>query len=115
MTDVLADGMIDVGVDILTEFTLDISFDILTDVMIGVDVDMLSGDIEMIAMDDTPAITLEFVVEIAYAGDVLTDVSTVLITDVVTVIIGVVGMFVDENASGLAVKMTPLEFTLPAP
>ena len=88
--------------------------DILADGMFGVGVDMFSDDIEIIAMD-APAIILEFVVEIAYAGDVLTDVSTVLITDVVTVIIGVVGMFVDENASGLAVKMTPLEFTLPAP
>ena len=67
----------------LTDLILDVDVD--PGLMIGVDVDMLS-DTEVIAMD-TP---LEFVVEIAYAGDVLTDV-------------------------GLAVVMTPLELTLSSP
>ena len=81
MTDILADGMFDVGVD------------------------MFSDDIEIIAMD-APAIILEFVVEIAYAGDVLTDVLTVLISDVVTVI--EVDMLTDENVIGLTVAMNRL-------
>ena len=58
------------------------------DGMLGVDVDMLSG-MEIIAMP-SPAIALEFVVEVAYTGDVLTDV-------------------------GLAAVMTPLELTLSSP
>ena len=75
------------------------------DGMFGVGVDMFSDDIEIIAMD-TPAINLEFVVEITYAGDVLTDVLTVLISDVVTVI--GVDMLTDENVIGLTVAMNRL-------
>ena len=86
MTDTPADGIAVVRVDMLTDLILDVDVD--PGVMIGVDVDMLS-DTEVIAMD-TPENTLEFVVEIAYAGDVLTDV-------------------------GLAVVMTPLELTLSSP
>ena len=57
------------------------------DGMLGVGVDMLSG-MEIIVMA-TPTIILEFVVELAYAGNVPADV--------------------------LADVRTPLEFTLPAP
>ena len=91
--------MIIVRVDMLSE-----------EVVIGGAVDMLS-EIENIVMP-TPAITLEFVVAIAYSGDVLAGVLSVLITDVVTAI-DVVDMLADENANGLAAVMTPLEFTLP--
>ena len=101
MTDVIGDGMIIVRVDMLSE-----------EVVIGGAVDMLS-EIENIVMP-TPAITLEFVVAIAYSGDVLADVLSVLITDVVTAI-DVVDMLADENANGLAAVMTPLEFNSPSP
>ena len=74
--------------------------------MLGVGVDMLS-DTEIIVMP-TPAITLEFVVGVAYAGDVL----AVIIIEVVLAIDVV--MLADENVIGLAALTTPLEFTLPA-
>ena len=78
-------------------------------------VDMLS-DMEIIAMA-TPAVTLPFVVEVAYVEgvlvDVLTGVLTVIISDVVSVID--VDMLADKNVNRLAAVMTPLEFTLPAP
>jgi hypothetical protein len=61
--------------------------DVLADEMIRVGDDMFADDTEIIAMD-TPAIILEFVVELAYAGDVPADV--------------------------LADVRTPLEFTLSA-
>ena len=79
--------------------------DILADGMFGVGVDMFSDDIESIAMD-TPAIILEFVMELAYTRDVSTDVLTVLISDVVTVI--GVDMLTDENVIGLTVAMNRL-------
>ena len=98
MTDVPADGITVVRVDMLTELILDVDFD--PDVMIGVDDRMLEYSIFGVAVDmlpdtdiiamDTPAITSGFVGEIAYAGDVLTDV-------------------------GLAAVMTPLELTLSSP
>ena len=69
--------------------------------------DMLS-DMEIIAVT-TPPITLDFVVRISYAVDVL----TVLIIDVVSAID--VDMLADENFNGLAAVMTRLEFTLSAP
>ena len=79
------------------------------DAMLGVGVDMLSG-MEIIVMT-TPAITLEFVVGVAGAEDVLVDLLAgalaVIIGDVVPAI-GVVDMLADENVNGLAV-------TLPAP
>ena len=119
MTDAPADGITVVRVDMLTELILDVD----PGVMIGVDVRMLKDVMLDVAVDmlpdtdiitvTTPPITLEFVVEIAYAGDVLTEVLTVLITDVVT-IIGV-DMLTDENVIGLAAVMNLLEFTLPAP
>ena len=81
--------------------------DALADGMIVVDVDVFP-DIGIIVMA-TPSITLEFVVGVIYDADVLT-----------VVIIGVVSatdvdMLADENVNGLAVAMTPLESTLPAP
>ena len=93
-------GMLIVCVDMLSE-----------EVVIGGAVDMLP-EIENIVIP-TPAITLEFVVATAYAGDVLTDMLSVITTDVVTAI-DVVDMLTDENANGLAAVMTPLEFTLSA-
>ena len=100
MTDVIGDGMLIVCVDMLSE-----------EVVIGGAVDMLP-EIENIVIP-TPAITLEFVVATAHAGDVLTDMLSVITTDVVTAI-DVVDMLTDENANGLAAVMTPLEFTLSA-
>ena len=71
-------------------------------------VDLLPGT-DIFAMD-TPAITLEFVVEIAYARDALTDVSAVPITDIVA---GTdVDIIANENVNGLTAVMTPLESTL---
>ena len=57
----------------------------------------------------TPAITLEFVAGVAYAGDVL---ATIILEVVLTID---VAMLADENLIVLAAVMTPSEFTLPAP
>ena len=106
VTDVPNDGIVVtcIRVDMLTELILDVDPGVLIDVAI----DMLP-DIGIIAMD-TPAITLEFVVKLSCAGDVLTDVSAVPTTDVAP------GTDVDilnnENVNGLAAVMTPLELTL---
>ena len=121
MTDVPADGIAAVRVDMLTELILD--GDVDPDVMIGVDARMLKDVMLDVAVDmlsdtdvftmDTPAMTLEFMVEIAYAGDALTDVSAVPITDVVS---GTdVDILTNENVNGLAAVMTPLESTLSSP
>ena len=121
VTDVAADGITVVRVGMLTELILDVDVDpgvmigvdvrMLKDVMLDVAVDMLP-DTDIIAMD-APAITLEFVVEIASAAGVLTDVSAVPITDVVP---GTdVDILNDENVNGLAAVMTPLELTLSSP
>ena len=112
MTDVPADGITVVRVDMLTELILDVDVD--PDVMIDVDVRMLKDvmldaavdilpDTDIIAVT-TPPITLEFVVEITCAEDVLADVFPID-----------VDMFADENANGLAFVMTPLDFTLSSP
>ena len=77
--------------------------DVLDDGILEVSVDMLSG-IGIIVMP-TPTITLEFVVRIAYAVDVLTDLLTVLIIEVVSVI--GVDMLADEDANGLAAVISP--------
>ena len=87
MSGVLADAMLDIGVD-------------------------LFPDMEIIVMD-TPVITLEFVVRVEYAGDVLADLPVATIIGVVSATD--VDILTDENANGLAAVMTPLEFTLPAP
>ena len=80
--------------------------DSLANGMLGVGVGVLSG-MGIIVMA-IPAITLDFVVGAgADAVDVLTDLLIVPIIDVVSV--------TDENVNGLAVVMTPLEFTLSAP
>ena len=81
------------------------------DGMFGVGVDMLS-DMEIIAVT-TPPITLEFVVRISYAVDVLAGELAALLTDAVSVID--VGMLADENANGLAAVLSPSEVTLLAP
>ena len=107
MTDVPNDGSAVIRVDMLTELILDVDPGVLIDVTI----DMLP-DIEIIAMV-TPAIVLEFVVETVYAGDVLADTLSVLITVVAPAID--VDMLADENLNGLAAVMTPLEFTLSSP
>ena len=121
MTDAPADGITVVRVDMLTELILDVDVD--PGVMIGVDVRMLKDAMLDVAVDvlpvtdivamDAPAITLEFVVEIAYAAGVLTDVSAVPITDVVPDTD--VDILNDENVNGLAAVMAPLELTLSSP
>ena len=106
MNDAPADGIAVVPIEMLT--TLIFNIDIDLGVMIAVGVCMLI-DAKLVAMD-TPGITLEFVVEMAYAGDALTDVSAVPITEVVS---GTdVDILANENVNGLAVVMTALESTL---
>ena len=86
------------------------------DAMLGVGVDMLSG-MEIIVMT-TPAITLEFVVGVAGAEDVLVDLlagALAVIIGGVVPAIGVVDMLADENVNRLAAMTPPSEFTLPAP
>ena len=121
MTDTPADGIAVVRVDMLTKLILAVDGD--PDVMIGVGVRMLIDSKLDIAVDmlsdtdvftlDTPAMNLEFMVEIAYAGDALTDVSAVPITDVV--LVTDVDMWNDENVNGFTAVMTPLELTLSSP
>ena len=94
VTDVLTDVMIGVGVDTVSAVILD--------------VDMLHG-VEMIVVT-TPAITLEFVVGVTYAVDVLAGLPDVKIIDVVSAI--EIEIFADENVGGFEAVMTPLEFTL---
>ena len=93
--------------------------EVLDGVKFDVDVDMLS-DME-IAVMLTLEITLEFLVGIAYAVDVLTDLlnnlSAVLIVVVSTADVVILA---DENFNDLAAVMTtleliPLGFTLSAP
>ena len=80
---------------------LDVSVEMLCDVMFGVGVEM-SSDTEIIMLA-TPAITLKFVVGVAYAVDVLAvtipGVATAIDVDMLT-----------EN--GLAATVTALEFAL---
>ena len=87
MTDVLADGILDVSVDMLS-------------------------DMEIIAVT-TPPITLEFVVRILCAVDVLADVVTIVINDAVSPID--VDVLTETSVNGLANVMAPLlELTLSA-
>ena len=95
VADVLADVIPGVGVD--------------TDV--ALDADLLS-DMGAIVMD-SPAITLDVVVVVACAVDLLSGLLTVLIIGVVSAIDA--DMFDDEDVNGLVAVMTPLEFTLSAP
>ena len=85
--------------------------DVLADGILGVSADMLS-DMEIIAVA-TPPITLDFVVRISYAVDVLAGELAALLTDAVSVID--VGMLADENANGLAAVLSPSEVNLLAP
>ena len=99
------------AIDVLADVTmLGAGADMASAIML--DVDMLPG-MEIIAMA-TPAITLDFVVGLVYAADVLADLllPTVIIVGVSPAID--VDMLDDDNADGLAAMMTPLEFTLPA-
>ena len=88
--------------------------DALTDAMFGVDMltDVILGDdmsIDIgIIVTATPAITLEFMVGVARAVNML-DVLAVVIVDVASAID--VDMLADVNANDLAVVMTPLECT----
>ena len=98
---------------------IDVPADVIT---FGVGVDMTSAtilDVDMLpAMEisamATPAITLEVVVGVVCAVDVLSDLLllAVLIIDVAPA--NDVDMFDDENADGLVAAMTLREFTLPA-
>ena len=87
--------------------------DVLADPMIGAGVDMLS-DIEIIVMA-TPAITLELMVGVAYAGGVLTNLLLLYVLTIESVTVIDVDMLADENVNGLVAVTTPLEFTLSAP
>ena len=85
--------------------------DVLDEGMLGVSADMLS-DMEIIAVT-TPPITLEFVLRISYAVDVVADVVTVVIKDAVPAIDA--DMLTDMSVDGLTAVMAPLlEFTLSA-
>ena len=110
VTDAIADGMLEVGVDMVTRFCLAFILDILTDVVVGVNARTLSDDDDIVktAMDN-PMIILELLTDIACTGDVSTDMLTFLVTDVVPAIN--VAMLGDENTNGLAVTITPLEFS----
>ena len=79
---------------------------------VGVDVDMLS-DMEIVVMA-TPAITLDLLVGITYAVDVLTDLLTNL-PAVLIVVVSVTDVAIltdDENFNELLI---PLGFALSAP
>ena len=108
VVDVLADGILGLDVDIMSDLImLGVGFDMMSDGMIGVGVGMLTF-VEIIVVVP-PAISVEFVVEVAYVLAGL----AVGIIDVVSDFD--VDMLADENANGLAVVMTPLEFTSPSP
>ena len=81
----------------------------LADVMLGID---MSSGMEIIVMVP-PAVTLAFVVGLAYAKDLMADLLTIITIDVVSAI--GVDMLADEKVDGLAAAMTPLEFALPSP
>ena len=115
-----ADGIAVVCVDMLTKSFLTVDVD--PGVMTGVDVCLLIDTKLDVALDmltdtgifsmDTPGISLNFVVETAYTGDALTNVSAVPKTDVVS---GTnVVILANENANGLVAVMTSLESTLPS-
>ena len=82
---------------------------VLADVMLGVG---MSSGMEIIVMVP-PAVTLAFVVGLAYAKDLMADLLTIITIDVVSAI--GVDMLADEKVDGLAAAMTPLEFALPSP
>ena len=92
--------------DALTDVMLGVSM--LTDVMLGLG---MSIDIGII-VTATPAITLEFMVGVARAVNMLGALGVVIV-DVVSVID--VDMLADVNANDLAAVMAPLEFTLSSP
>ena len=69
----------------------------VTDVMSDVKFDVKTLSVIGIIVRDTPAITLEFVVGVAYAVDVVAGLLTDIFIDVLSVI-----MSVDENVNGLA-------------
>ena len=93
VTDVLTDAMLGVGVDTMSAVILDVA--------------MLS-DMGIVVMT-TPEITLEFVVGVAYAVDMVPGELFIIIIDIVSAID--IGMFADENVHGLAAVITPVEFT----
>ena len=82
---------------------------VLADVMLGVG---MSSGMEIIVMVP-PAVTLAFVVGLAYAKDLLADLLAIITIDVVFAID--VAMLAGENVDGLAAVMTSLEFALPSP
>ena len=108
VTDVIDDGMIVVCFDMLSEVMIGVEVDVLSELILGVGVGVDVG-VEMLPMTTL----LEFVVEIAYTGDVSAGMFAVLVIDVVTDID--VDMFDDEDVNGLVAAMTPLDPTLSAP
>ena len=94
VTEVLTGAVPGVSVDTMSAVTLD--------------VDAWRG-MEIVVMT-TPAITLEFVVEVGYGADVMSGELSFIIIDIVSAID--IGMFLDENLHGLVAVMIPVEFTL---
>ena len=119
--------MVVVGIVMLTDIIVGIVVDISLDttffcIMVGVDVNMFSnGMLDVSAADmwsrilvmATPATTLELVVGLVYSVDVLLDVLSAVVIDVMPDID--VDMLTDENENGLEAVMTPFEFTLSSP
>ena len=114
-----ADMLIDIICDIVVDISLDIIFFCM---MVGVNVNMFSnGMLDVSAADmwsrilvmTTLAATLELVVALAYIADVLLDVLSLALIDVVPDID--VDMLTDENENGLEAVMTPFDFTLSSP
>ena len=110
VVDALADGTLGLDVATMSDIMLGVGFDMMSGGTIGFGVGMLTF-VEIIAVV-LSAISAGFVVEVAYALDVLADLA-VGTTDVVSD--SDVDTLADENVNGLAVVMTPLEFTSPSP
>ena len=101
VVDVLAGRILGLGVATMSDIMLGVGFDMMSDGMIGFGVGMLTF-VEIIVVVP-PAISVEFVVEVAYALDVLADLAVGII-DVVSD--SDVDMLADENANGLVVVVT---------
>ena len=92
--------------DALTDAMLGV--DMLTDAILGFDMSIGIG----IIVTATPAITLEFMVGVARAVNMLGALGVVIVS--VASAIGV-DRLADVNANGLAAVITPLEFALTSP
>ena len=95
--------------DVLTDIMIRVGVSLVPNVMCGVD--MLHG--VGIVVVTTPAITLEFVVGVTYAVDVLVVLLLATIIDIVSAID--IDIFADESVDSLAAVMTALESALLSP